>query len=290
MRISRAPEHRGGGGSSPVLLLLVLIAVLAVGGVVAYLLLTQNQNAPGANPAAVNTPLPAQNPPAGANIGVNSPPQPAAPQVAAPTPALPAIPAAPNNAARAQAQGLCEPEPPQVSFGEALDAGFVDLRLLNSDVRAWYTLQVDTVTTSTTFFFAFFDPTGCSLSRAAIIRNYTRAQLIDNAEVTVYYPNSLERTINFDKADGTIISKQFYDSDALEPALFTSPIRISLSQQSLALADSLGRLSAEMSIDLTGLSNEESITISQQNPAVVERVLDELQTIVDSIESRRPRS
>ena len=290
MRISRAPEHRGGGGSSPVLLLLVLVAVLAVGGVVAYLLLTQNQNAPGANPAAVNTPLPAQNPPAGVNVGVNSPPQPVAPQVAAPTPALPAIPAAPNNAARAQAQDFCEPQPPQVSFGEALDAGFVDLRLLNSDVRAWYTLQVDTVTTSTTFFFAFFDPTGCSLSRAAIIRNYTRAQLIDNAEVTVYYPNSLERTINFDKADGTIVSRQFYDSDALEPALFTSPIRISLSQQSLALADSLGQLSAEMSIDLTGLSNEESITIRQQNPAVVERVLDELQTIVDSIESRRPRS
>jgi len=289
VRISRAPEHRGGGGSSPVLLLLVLVAVLAVGGVVAYLLLTQNQNAPGANPAAV-APPPAQNPAAGVNVGVNSPPQPVAPQVAAPTAALPAIPAAPNNAARAQAQGFCEPEPPQVSFGEALDAGFVDLRLLNSDVRSWYTLQVDTVTTSTTFFFAFFDPTGCSLSRAAIIRNYTRAQLIDNAEVTVYYPNSLERTINFDKADGTIVSRQFYDSDALEPALFTSPIRISLSQQSLALADSLGRLSAEMSIDLTGLSNEESITISQQNPAVVERVLDELQTIVDSIESRRPRS
>lgn len=288
MRISRAPEHRGGGGSSPVLLLLVLVAVLAVGGVVAYLLLTQNQNAPGANPAAV-APQPAQNPAAGVNVGVNSPPQPVAPQVAAPTPALAAAPAA-NNVARPQAQGFCEPEPPQVSFGEALDAGFVDLRLLNSDVRSWYTLQVDTVTTSTTFFFAFFDPTGCSLSRAAIIRNYTRAQLIDNAEVTVYYPNSLERTINFDKADGTIVSRQFYDSDALEPALFTSPIRISLSQQSLALADSLGRLSAEMSIDLTGLSNEESITISQQNPAVVERVLDELQTIVDSIESRRPRS
>lgn len=288
MRISRAPEHRGGGGSSPVLLLLVLVAVLAVGGVVAYLLLTQNQNAPGANPAAV-APPPAQNPAAGVNVGVNSPPQPVAPQVAAPTAALPAAPAA-NNVARAQAQGICEPEPPQVSFGEALDAGFVDLRLLNSDVRSWYTLQVDTVTTSTTFFFAFFDPTGCSLSRAAIIRNYTRAQLIDNAEVTVYYPNSLERTINFDKAAGTIVSKQFYDSDALQPALFTSPIRISLSQQSLALADSLGQLSAEMSIDLTGLSNEESITISQQNPAVVERVLDELQTIVDSIESRRPRS
>ena len=289
MRISRAPEHRGGGGSSPVLLLLVLVAVLAVGGVVAYLLLTQNQNAPGANPAAVNTPLPAQNPAAGVNVGVNSPPPQAPPQVAAPTAALPAAPAA-NNVARPQAQGLCEPEPPQVSFGEALDAGFVDLRLLNSDVRSWYTLQVDTVTTSTTFFFAFFDPTGCSLSRAAIIRNYTRAQLIDNAEVTVYYPNSLERTINFDKAAGTIVSKQFYDSDALQPALFTSPIRISLSQQSLALADSLGQLRAEMSIDLTGLSNEESITISQQNPAVVERVLGELQEIVDSIESRRPRS
>ena len=102
MRISRAPEHRGGGGSSPVLLLLVLVAVLAVGGVVAYLLLTQNQNAPGANPAAV-APPPAQNPAAGVNVGVNSPPQPVAPQVAAPTAALPAIPAAPNNAAMAQA-------------------------------------------------------------------------------------------------------------------------------------------------------------------------------------------
>ena len=282
MRISRAPEHRGGGGSSPVLLLLVLIAVLAVGGVVAYLLLTQNnQSAP---PAAVNQPLAAQNPAANVPVNPGNPPQQIATQ-APPTPALPAIPAAPNNAA--MAQGFCEPEPPRVSFGEALDAGFVDLRLLNADVRAWYTLQVDTVTTSTTFFFAFFDPTGCSLSRAAIIKNYTRAQIIDNAEVTVYYPNSLERTITFDQASGMVVSKQFYDSDALEPALFTSPIRISLSQQNLELAG--GQLSAEMDIDLTGLSNQESITISQENPAVVQNVMNELQEIIDQIESRRPR-
>lgn len=283
MRISRTPEHRGGGGSSPVLLLLVLIAVLAVGGVVAYLLLTQNNQA--APPAAVNQPLAAQNPAANVNVNPGNPPQQIATQAAPPTPALPAIPAAPNNAA--MAQGFCEPEPPRVSFGEALDAGFVDLRLLNADVRAWYTLQVDTVTTSTTFFFAFFDPTGCSLSRAAIIKNYTRAQIIDNAEVTVYYPNSLERTITFDQASGTVISKQFYDSDALEPALFTSPIRISLSQQNLELAG--GQLSAEMDIDLTGLSNQESITISQENPAVVQNVMTELQEIIDQIESRRPR-
>lgn len=282
MRISRAPEHRGGGGSSPVLLLLVLIAVLAVGGVVAYLLLTQNNQA--APPAAVNQPLVTQNPAANVPVSPGNPPQQIATQ-APPTPALPAIPAAPNNAV--MAQGFCEPEPPRVSFGEALDAGFVDLRLLNADVRAWYTLQVDTVTTSTTFFFAFFDPTGCSLSRAAIIKNYTRAQIIDNAEVTVYYPNSLERTITFDQASGTVISKQFYDSDALEPALFTSPIRISLSQQNLELAG--GQLSAEMDIDLTGLSNQESITISQENPAVVQNVMNELQEIIDQIESRRPR-
>ena len=253
-----------------------------MGGVVAYLLLTQNNQA--APPAAVNQPLVTQNPAANVPVNPGNPPQQIATQ-APPTPALPAIPAAPNNAA--MAQGFCEPEPPRVSFGEALDAGFVDLRLLNADVRAWYTLQVDTVTTSTTFFFAFFDPTGCSLSRAAIIKNYTRAQIIDNAEVTVYYPNSLERTITFDQASGTVISKQFYDSDALEPALFTSPIRISLSQQNLELAG--GQLSAEMDIDLTGLSNQESITISQENPAVVQNVMNELQEIIDQIESRRPR-
>lgn len=285
MRISRAPEHRGGGGSSPALLLLVLIAVLAVGGAVAYLLLTQNNQA--ANPAAVNAPLAAPNPAASVSPVIPNPPPQAAPPAAAPAAPLPATPAAPNNAV--MAQGACEPEPPQVSFGEVLDAGFVDLRRLNADVRAWYTLQVDTVTTSTTFFFAFFDPTGCSLSRAVIVKNYTRAQLIDNAEVTVYYPNSLERVVKFDQASGTIVSEQFYDSDAFDPALFTSPIRISLSQQNLELADSLGRLSAVMSLDLTGLSNQEGITISQENPAVVANVLTELQEVVDQIESRRPR-
>lgn len=285
MRVSRAPEYRGGGGGgSPVLLLLVLVAILVVGGVVAYLLL--GPNAPGQTQSQANAVQQPAPPPAGS---VNTPPSGAPPQISTPVPvaAVPVATTAPSNT-MAQA-GDCEPEPPRIAFGEVLAAGFVDLRVNNEDINSWYTLQVDTGTTTTTFFFAFFGPSGCAVSRTALVRNYTPTELIDNVEITVYYPDASERSITFDQASGTIISRQFYNADAFEPALFSAQTRISLSQQNLELVNDDSSIRAQTSLDLTSLSNQEGISIRQDNPPVVQNVLSEVQMVLDQIESRRDR-
>ena len=283
LRVSRAPEHRGGGGSSPVLLMLVLIAILVVGAAVAYLLL--GQNSPGQAQEPSNPTQPAQSTVAAGSPNVGNAP-PVATQPPQPT-ALPAATTAPNEA---MAQTGCEAEPPRADFGEVVAEGFVDLRLMNADVLSWYSLQLDTGTRTTTFFFALFDAAGCTLSRTALITDYTPTEVIDNAEVTVYYPNALERSVTFDRAAGTLISRQFYNANAHEPGMFSSQTRISLSQQNLVLTDTDGTIRADMSIDLTGLSTQENIAIRQENPPVVENSLNELQLIVDQIESRRPKS
>ncbi len=282
LRVSRAPEYRGGGGSSPILLILVLVAILVVGAAVAYLLLVQDSPSQAQEPS--NSVQPAQSPVAGGSP--NSGNAPSAATQPPPTP-LPAATTAPNEA---MAQTGCEAEPPRADFGEVVAEGFVDLRLLNADVLSWYSLQLDTGTRTTTFFFALFDPAGCTLSRTALITDYTPTEVIDNAEVTVYYPNALERSVTFDRELGTLVSRQFYNANAHEPGMFTSQTRISLSQQNLELTNPDGKIRADMSIDLTGLSNQEGIAIRQENPAVVENSLNELQLIVDQIESRRPKS
>lgn len=281
MRISRAPEHRGGAGS-PILLVLVLLAIVVVGGVVVFLLLGRDSVATpsAANPAVETQPVSPIQP---ANLRDNNPVPPAPIRQPA------QLPVSAQQETNPEPSASSNPfEPPRVDFGEVVAEGFVDLELLNDSVRTWYTLHLDSSTRQTTFFFAFFDPATGLTSRTVMVRDYSQAQLIDNAEVTIFYPDYPERVINFDRDDGTIVSRQFYTTQPYAPSIFSRDMRISLIHHGLGLNNASGDIQAEVQIDLTGIvSDREGIAMSQIDPPGVARALDELQLIIDQIESRR---
>ena len=281
MRISRAPEHRGGVGS-PILLILVLLAVVVVGAVVVFLLLGRNSAAvpPVANPAVDTQPVQPIQP---VNRRENNliPPAPVRQPVQIPVASPPETNPEPSVSSNPF-------EPPQVDFGEVVAEGYVDLELLNDNVRTWYTLHLDSSTRQTTFFFAFFDPASGFTSRTVMVEDYSQAQLIDNAEVTIFYPDYPERVLNFDRETGMIVSRQFYTTQPYTPSIFSRDMRISLIHHGLGLSNSDGDILAELQIDLTGIvSDREGISVAQNDVLGVEKALDELQLIIDQIESRR---
>ncbi len=282
MRVSRAPEYRGGTGS-PILIILVLLVVLIVGGVVIYLLLENN---PAAAPVAPNSPAITQ--PIQPNTVPGSNP---APQVSMPTqPEQP--PVSPQDTGMEQVgdQARFVPPPVDPQYGNPLYEGYLDFGLLSRPVRAWYSLRVNANTNINTLFLAFYDPVEGSLSRQVKVENFVQAGLIDNAELTVYYPNAPQRAIRFDRESGIMVSSRFFTARPYEPSIFSQQIRLSLIQQSLALQNQEVNTQAELGIDLTGLSDKEGIVVRQHNAVAVENALAEIQEIVDQIESRRPRS
>ncbi len=270
MRVSRMPEYRGGSGS-PIVLILVLLAVLIVGGVVIFLLLGSNS----VNPAPVEpTPVP--------QPIVQSNPAAVIPQ---PAPTVqPVVTSSPQDA-------IPEPfQPPQVLFGEVLAQGFVDLQLQTGQVRTFYTFQVDTSTQNIILFFALYDPTGQAISRSIVVEDYSQSELIDNAELTVYYPDAPATVIRFNKDEGTVESSQFYTTQPHGPGLFSSQMRIALIKQNLPLASGDGNIGADMQLDPTGVADLSGYRITIKDPVTTETGLIEVQEIIDQLESRRPRS
>ena len=271
MRVSRMPEYRGGSGS-PIVLILVLLAVLIVGGVVIFLLLGSNS----VNPAPVEpTPAPPQTAPVNPGF-VNPAP---IPTLAPPEPPL--------------QPGPTTPEPfqaPQVLFGEVLAQGFVDLQLQTGQVRTFYTFQVDTSTQNIILFFALYDPTGQAISRSIMVEDYSQSELIDNAQLTVYYPDAPATVIRFDKEEGTVESSQFYTTQPNVPGLFSSQMRIALIKQNLPLASGDGSIGADMQLDPTGVADLSGYRVTIKDPVTTETGLTEVQEIIDQLESRRPRS
>ena len=278
MRISRAPEHRGGAGS-PILLILVLLIVLVVGGVVIYLLL-------GNNPAAAPVV-----PPAPATAQGNPEPFPTIPQRSNPAPQEQPTQAPVSSQETNGGFGGDTPrfQPPEVIFGEVLAEGFVDLELLNGRVRTWFTFQVDTSTQNIVLFFGFFDQEGKTMSRTVVVEDYSQSEIIDNAEMTVFYPDAPDRVINFDREAGTIISRQFYTTQPFGPSLFSPQTRISMIEQDLVLQNGEGDIQAELQVDLTGVSDREGFALLQNDQVATENALDEIQEIIDQLESRRDR-
>ena len=273
MRVSRMPEYRNGSGS-PIVLILVLLAVLIVGGVVIYLLLGNNvvnpdQEAVAEVPAPQPVPLP---PPAG--LG-----QPA------PQPTLPAVEPTPPPAPQEQAF-----VPPEVVFGEVLAEGFVDLELLAGRVRTYFTFQVDTSTQNIILFFGLYDPTGSAISRSIVVEDYSQSELIDNAQLTVYYPDAPPTIIRFDGESETIESIQFYTTQPHLPGIFSPQMRIALIKQNLPLVNEDGSIGANMQLDPTGVSHLSGYRVTQKDPATTQTALQEIQAIIDQLESRRPRS
>ncbi len=270
MRVSRMPEYRGGSGS-PIVLILVLLAVLIVGGVVIFLLL-------GSNSASQDTVVPTQVPQAAVQPAAVAPPQP-----------LPTL--APSDPP--PQEGSTTPEafrPPQVILGEVLAQGFVDLQLQTGQVRTFYTFQVDTSTQNIVLFFALYDPTGQAISRSIIVEDYSQSELIDNAELTVYYPDAPATVIRFEKEAGTVESSQFYTTQPHAPGLLSSQMRIALIKQNLPLANADGNIGAHMQLDPTGVADLSGYRVTIQDPVTTETGLTEIQAIIDQLESRRPRS
>ena len=264
------PEYRGGSGS-PIVLILVLLAVLIVGGVVIFLLL-------GGNSASQNTvqPTPVPAPVVRADPAIIPQPQ--------PTP-MPVEPAP------QQGSSMPEPfQPPQVLFGEVLAQGFVDLQLQTGQVRTFYTFQVDTSTQNIILFFALYDPTGQAISRSIVVEDYSQSVLIDNAELTVYYPDAPATVIRFDKESGTVESSQFYTTQPHGPGLFSSQMRIALIKQNLPLSSGDGNIGADMQLDPTGVADLSGYRVTINDPVTTETGLTEVQAIIDQLESRRPRS
>ncbi len=271
MRVSRMPEYRGGSGS-PIVLILVLLAVLIVGGVVIFLLLGGDSASQDTVPPTIAPqPLPVN--PAGAVQTL-------------PTPVPPPVEAQPQ-----VADAMPEPfQAPQVLFGEVLAQGFVDLQLLTGQVRTFYTFQVDTSTQNIVLFFALYDPTGQAISRSIVVEDYSQSELIDNAELTVYYPDAPATVIRFDREEETVESSQFYTTQPHGPGLFSSQMRIALIRQNLPLSNTDGNIGADMQLDPTGVADLSGYRITIKDPVTTETALIEVQAIIDQLESRRPRS
>ena len=281
MRISRTPEYRGGSGS-PLLLILVLLIVLVVGGVAIYFLLGNNSTQETAAPVAPAMEVPPTLPRPSVQNTQNS----LTPAVSAQTLPTPMPQSPPDAGAAPQVSGPLY-TPPEVTFGEVLDEGFVDLQLLSGQIRTWYTFQVDTSTNNTVLFFAFYDAGGQNISRTIMVENYIRSEIIKNAQLTVFYPDAPERTIIFDREAGTILSRRFYNAQPFDPSLFSTQMRVALIQQGLALQNNTGQFQAEMQVDLTGTTAQEGIALLETNQTVTHNALNEIQMVIDQLESRR---
>jgi len=272
LRISRMPEYRGGSGS-PMVLILVLLAVLIVAGVVLYLLL-------GSNPVS---PAPIEPEPVAAPVVPIAPP---------PQPVEQPVQETPQTGPEDVPQMGPQPfQPPEVLYGEVLSDGFVDLQIVGGGiVRTFYTFQVDTSTQNIVLFFALYDPSGMAISRSMVVEDYSPSELIDNAQLTVYYPDAPATVIRFDKEAGTVQSSQFYTTQPHGPGLFSSQMRIALIKQNLPLVNSDGAIAAAMQLDPTGVADLSGYQVTIQDPATTQSGLDEVQAIIDQLESRRPRS
>jgi hypothetical protein len=66
-------------------------------------------------------------------------------------------------------------------------------------------------------------------------------------------------------------------------------LRVALVNHGMALSDETGNINVELHLDLTGLSNSESMVFQRFNPEVVEYVLSEIQGLVGQIEAKRLR-
>ena len=267
------PEYRGGSGS-PIVLILVLLAVLIVAGVVLYLLFGSNPVSPAAETVDPVAPAPVQ------------PVQPVQPAIQQEAP-----PVQPQEQAPPPQSGPQPFQPPEVLYGEILAEGFVDLQITGGGiVRTFYTFQVDTSTQNIVLFYALYDPTGLAISRSVVVEDYSQSELIDNAQLTVYYPDAPATVIRLDKESGTVESSQFYTTQPHGPGLFSSQMRIALIKQNLPLVNSDGSIAAAMQLDPTGVADLSGYRVTIQDAATTQSGLDEVQAIIDQLESRRPRS
>ena len=276
MRVSRAPERRG-GANRIVLYLSLIFAAVVIGILITYIA-TGFESPSATGDQTGITGLAPDNAP-----GVDQ---------AAPTP-VPAATATPMpTVALKMLEAEPQPQPrfiPDVHFGEVLAEGFLDINLPgNNTHQGWYTFQVNTASRDITLFFAVYDQSESTIIRTVKIEGYTKGNGLENAEVTLFYPEGSERVIVFDQGQGTITLTQQI-RQPYGPSLFSPELRVALVNQRMLLKDETGTISTELQLDLTGLSDSEVMVFQRSAPDIVEDVLSELQDLVNQIEGRRTK-
>ncbi len=208
-----------------------------------------------------------------------------------PTPAPTAVPSQERPVEEATAEDTPAPFPtilPVAEYGEVLSEGLVQLDLPSGEVvDTWYTFQVDTRSHEITLLFALYDESLDTIISSATIPNYTEGARLDQAQITLEYPNGLARTIWLDRVDGTITVNHQYTLP-YGPSMFAPELRLAMVYYGINLYDETGNMSVALHLDLTGLSDGEGLTFKDSAPAAVESALNEIQELVNQVETRRP--
>ena len=265
----RAPEHRYGTNNLILYIALVVLAVVAVGAIV-YVVVGRGSSE-DAEPK---------------NIAV---PTIAAPIVIPTAIPLPATPV-PAPASEEEASKSKKDEPkfaPDIQIGEVLSQGFVGMNLPgNYPTKAWYTFQIDTTTREITVYFAVYDSDYANIVRTVQIDQYTEGEEISNAQLGIFYDEGPARTVQFNRAEGTITMTQNY-AQPFGPSLFSPDLRVALVNQRMSMQDASANIATELQLDLTGLSDSELILFKHTPPDVVKRTLSEIQSLLKQIEDNR---
>ena len=124
--------------------------------------------------------------------------------------------------------------------------------------------------------------------RTVKIEGYTQGHDLENAELTLFYPEGPERVLNFNRGRGTITLTQQYQQPH-GPSIFSPELRVALVNHGMALSDDTGNINLELQLDLTGLSDSEVMVFQRSAPEVVEAALSEIQGLVNQIEAKRIR-
>ncbi len=178
---------------------------------------------------------------------------------------------------------------PDADFGEVLEEGLVQIKLPTGDpLDTWYSFQVDTESQDITVFFALYDIASNALASTVKIDDYSKGIPLDNAEVTLYYPDGSDRILFFDGSDGIISLIQQYRLP-YGPSMFTSGLRRALVYYGMKLQDEAGEVDVELHLDLSGLSQSEGLEFKLAVPGTVEDVLREIRGLVEQIEEGRGR-
>lgn len=278
MSFSRMPESRGGGNLR--LFGLVIVAIVVAAALVFYFAVgfgsNSSQAAPPDNTVNSNSPMRASYGVTGASLP--------APQAVQQVP----TPVANTAMNQKQSSGLQSAPIPTVKYGEVLSEGFITLDLPgNQTSEAWYTRQVDTYSKNLTLFFALYNDPGDTIIKTVEVAPYADGNQITNARLTMFYPNGAERYLSFDGAQGTISLTQRY-GQPYGPSIFSPDLRIALVNYGVVLSDPADSIRADIHLDLSGLSDTESLTLVQTNPVLVNQVLTEVQGIVDQVNDKRP--
>ena len=278
MRFSRMPEIRRGGNLR--LFGLATVVVLVAAALIVYFTIGFGSHfsqavSPQDLGGSSNTNLAASSP-------VRALPPAQVAQVAATS--------IPESALKTKEQNSTPQSPPipAVNYGEVLSEGFVPLELPGGESSdSWYTFQVNISTRDITLFFALYNSGKDTIIKTVEIGQYSQGELIDNARVTMFYPNGAPRHLHFDAVAGTTSLSQRY-GQPYGPSMFSSGLRVAMVNYGLVLGDESGAIRADVHLDLSGLSDSESVMLTQSNPDVVNRVMVELQVLVDQINAKRP--